>query len=268
MDVLAEEMQTLGHEVCRLSFFGGRKDKRWGRLLGGGFFPDLLEPCCNSLIETEWDVLITLVVKTKGGEGGREGRMCALIFGLRESEMRRDASYKYSKLWLKGQSGLSLHLDTAANFWISQTPRTQHFLQVLPSQLKGSTLFWAPSGLEHSTAMRGHFSIEWMAQSSQAVETEAASGPTACGTHAESLPGFYCRPKFESSLEPEENRSQSLDSFSDQQTSLSIQGLCSPLLDDVLKNISVIYWIFVPVQLPTNIKYRTFLRMEKPREQC
>lgn len=53
MDVVAEEMQTLGDEVCRLSFFGGRKDKRWGRLLGGGFFPDLLEPCCNSLIETE-----------------------------------------------------------------------------------------------------------------------------------------------------------------------------------------------------------------------
>lgn len=98
--------------------------------------------------------------------------------------------------------------------------------------------FRAPSALEHSTAMRGHFSIEWMAQSSQAAETEAE--PTACGTHAESLPGFYCRPKFEASHEQEENRSQSLDSFSEQQTSLSIQGSFSPLLKRVLKPILVI----------------------------
>lgn len=39
---------------------------------GGGVPPDSLEPCCNSLIETEWDVLITPVVKTEGG-GWRQG---------------------------------------------------------------------------------------------------------------------------------------------------------------------------------------------------
>lgn len=39
--------------------FGGRK--------GGGWGADSLEPRPNSLIETEWDVLITPVVKTKGG---------------------------------------------------------------------------------------------------------------------------------------------------------------------------------------------------------
>ncbi|KAF3849209.1 hypothetical protein F7725_015706 [Dissostichus mawsoni] len=41
--------------------------------------------------------------------------------------------------------------------------------------------------------MRGQFSIEWMAQSSQSSGTESsASGPATCGTHSESLPGFYC----------------------------------------------------------------------------
>lgn len=29
MDVVVEEMQTLWDEVCRLSFFGGRKEGRW-----------------------------------------------------------------------------------------------------------------------------------------------------------------------------------------------------------------------------------------------
>ncbi|XP_030291399.1 homeobox protein vent1-like [Sparus aurata] len=65
--------------------------------------------------------------------------------------------------------------------------------------------------------MRGHFSIEWMAQSSQPAGTGAvsASGPTTCGTHSESLPGFYCRPKTAESLpEQEENRSQNLDGLS------------------------------------------------------
>lgn len=71
-----------------------------------------------------------------------------------------------------------------------------------------------------------------MAQSSQTVETEAGSGPTTCGTHAESLPGFYSRPKFESSHELEENRSQSCDSFGEQQTSRNIQGSSSPLWND------------------------------------
>ncbi|XP_073333563.1 ventrally expressed dharma/bozozok antagonist [Pagrus major] len=64
--------------------------------------------------------------------------------------------------------------------------------------------------------MRGHFSIEWMAQSSQPAGTDAvsASGPTTCGTHAESLPGFYCKAKSESLTEQEENRSQNLDGVS------------------------------------------------------
>ncbi|XP_072228083.1 ventrally expressed dharma/bozozok antagonist [Leuresthes tenuis] len=47
--------------------------------------------------------------------------------------------------------------------------------------------------------MRGHFSIEWMAQSSQPAGPESPTvqpaGPMACGTHSESLPGFYCRQK-------------------------------------------------------------------------
>lgn len=47
-------------------------------------------------------ILITPVVKTKGGEGGREGRMCALISGLREFEMRRDVSYKYRQAVIRG----------------------------------------------------------------------------------------------------------------------------------------------------------------------
>ncbi|XP_074546953.1 ventrally expressed dharma/bozozok antagonist [Halichoeres trimaculatus] len=59
--------------------------------------------------------------------------------------------------------------------------------------------------------MRGHFSIEWMAQSSQSAGTEtqgsgSGSGPVTCGTHAESLPGFYCRQRSEVLPEHEENR--------------------------------------------------------------
>ncbi|XP_076614857.1 ventrally expressed dharma/bozozok antagonist [Chaetodon auriga] len=69
--------------------------------------------------------------------------------------------------------------------------------------------------------MRGHFSIEWMAQSSQPAGTDAvsASGPTACGTHSESLPGFYCRQKSENEPEQEEDRRQGLDAFSLNQSS-------------------------------------------------
>nr|XP_057920361.1 ventrally expressed dharma/bozozok antagonist [Doryrhamphus excisus]XP_057920362.1 ventrally expressed dharma/bozozok antagonist [Doryrhamphus excisus]XP_057920363.1 ventrally expressed dharma/bozozok antagonist [Doryrhamphus excisus]XP_057920364.1 ventrally expressed dharma/bozozok antagonist [Doryrhamphus excisus] len=51
--------------------------------------------------------------------------------------------------------------------------------------------------------MWGHFSIEWMAQSSQKAASDAAAGPVACGTDAESLPGFYRRPKSQSGLHQE-----------------------------------------------------------------
>ncbi|KAL3041857.1 hypothetical protein OYC64_019938 [Pagothenia borchgrevinki] len=63
--------------------------------------------------------------------------------------------------------------------------------------------------------MRGQFSIEWMAQSSQSSGTESsASGPAACGTHSESLPGFYCRQKSENGPEQQETRNQGLNSIS------------------------------------------------------
>ncbi|XP_029300191.1 ventrally expressed dharma/bozozok antagonist [Cottoperca gobio] len=64
--------------------------------------------------------------------------------------------------------------------------------------------------------MRGPFSIEWMAQSSQPAgpETALASGPAACGTHSESLPGFYCRQKSENVPGQQETRSQGLNAFS------------------------------------------------------
>ncbi|XP_068609493.1 ventrally expressed dharma/bozozok antagonist [Brachionichthys hirsutus] len=52
--------------------------------------------------------------------------------------------------------------------------------------------------------MKGHFSIEWMAQSSQPGGTEAVS---TCGTHSESLPGFYCRNKNEIVPQQEDKRS-------------------------------------------------------------
>ncbi|XP_041667526.1 ventrally expressed dharma/bozozok antagonist [Cheilinus undulatus] len=53
--------------------------------------------------------------------------------------------------------------------------------------------------------MRGRFSIEWMAQSSQPPQTDrTGSEPTTCGTSAESLPGFYSRQRTE-----EEGRSHS-----------------------------------------------------------
>lgn len=73
-----------------------------------------------------------------------------------------------------------------------------------------------------SAAMRGHFSIEWMAQSSQPAGTDAVSGPAACGTHSESLPGFYCRQKSENL--PEENGNHSLKTFKQHQISQSTQG--------------------------------------------
>lgn len=46
--------QTLWAEVCLLSFFGGRKEEvEVVEEVEGGSSPDSLEPCCNSLIETE-----------------------------------------------------------------------------------------------------------------------------------------------------------------------------------------------------------------------
>lgn len=65
--------------------------------------------------------------------------------------------------------------------------------------------------------MKGHFSIEWMAQSSQPADSEKAPGPATCGTHSESLPGFYSRQqKFE--------EDRGLDVFDQQQTSQSNSG--------------------------------------------
>uniref|UniRef100_A0A669F9A0 Ventrally expressed dharma/bozozok antagonist n=1 Tax=Oreochromis niloticus TaxID=8128 RepID=A0A669F9A0_ORENI len=67
--------------------------------------------------------------------------------------------------------------------------------------------------------MNGHFSIEWMAQSSQQEGSESSnitvSGPTACGTLSESLPGFYCRQKSENipKQEKQEKRKQILSFF-------------------------------------------------------
>ncbi|XP_027880391.1 ventrally expressed dharma/bozozok antagonist [Xiphophorus couchianus] len=52
--------------------------------------------------------------------------------------------------------------------------------------------------------MKGHFSIEWLAQSSKPAGP--ASGPAVWGTHSESLPGFYCKPKPEKIPEPEQQQ--------------------------------------------------------------
>ncbi|XP_028274177.1 ventrally expressed dharma/bozozok antagonist [Parambassis ranga] len=75
--------------------------------------------------------------------------------------------------------------------------------------------------------MRGHFSIEWMAQSSRPAGPDStgssttttttslpASGPAACGTHSESLPGFYCRQKSENVPQEEQQDSRSHEEFS------------------------------------------------------
>ncbi|XP_017287784.1 ventrally expressed dharma/bozozok antagonist [Kryptolebias marmoratus] len=81
--------------------------------------------------------------------------------------------------------------------------------------------------------MRGRFSIEWMAQSSQLAgpetSTSTASGPAAWGTNSEALPGFYCRQKTESLPGPEQEdaKHRGLDAFSQHnlpQTSPSIQA--------------------------------------------
>lgn len=215
-------MQTVWAEVCLLSFyFGGRKEG-WGVEVWRwrGVLPDSLEPASNSLIETEWDVLITPVVKTKGG-GWRDGRMSALISeseGVWCPPINTDQQSWGGLVKLSQDQDQDQHRPPPAlwNFYNTQ----------------GFTL-----SLRYSAAMRGDFSIEWMAQSSQPVGTETASasgpgpgpGPAACGTHSESLPGFYCRQKAENSPEQQESRSQDLDAFSLQhQTSHSNQGTFSP----------------------------------------
>ena len=133
-----------------------------------------------------------------------------------EFEMRRDASYKY-RAAPRGASKESPG---------TRTEQTNSGLHI--TEHKGFTPFWPSKGnhLHPSAAMRGHFSIEWMAQSSQPAGTEAAAGPG--GTHAESLPGFYCRQKPEHLPELEERRSQSLDTFSQHQTSPRNQGEFNP----------------------------------------
>lgn len=129
--------------------------------------------------------------------------MCALISGPREFQIRRDASYKYRQAAQGGQSGLYQQQDRAANLLRILRP------QRIPS-------------FQSSAAMRGHFSIEWMAQSSHPAGPETISGPATCGTHSESLPGFYCRHKPEHMPEQEENRS--LNVFNQHQ--ISNQGKC------------------------------------------
>ncbi|XP_041707595.1 homeobox protein vex1-like [Coregonus clupeaformis] len=68
--------------------------------------------------------------------------------------------------------------------------------------------------------MSGHFSIEWLAQSSHASGstspsppssswTSVAAGPTSTsGTHPESLPGFYCRPRPENQENQTKNQAR------------------------------------------------------------
>uniref|UniRef100_A0A8C7L3X2 Ventrally expressed dharma/bozozok antagonist n=1 Tax=Oncorhynchus kisutch TaxID=8019 RepID=A0A8C7L3X2_ONCKI len=58
--------------------------------------------------------------------------------------------------------------------------------------------------------MRGHFSIEWLAQSSQAL---GSMRPSTSVTQPESLPGFYCRPRPENQ-ENQARRGQRLNPFS------------------------------------------------------
>ncbi|XP_069562635.1 ventrally expressed dharma/bozozok antagonist [Brachyistius frenatus] len=55
--------------------------------------------------------------------------------------------------------------------------------------------------------MRGDFSIEWMAQSSQPAGHLAPGIPT-CATDSESLPGFYCQQRSEHSPQQEQQEQQ------------------------------------------------------------
>lgn len=78
-------------------------------------------------------------------------------------------------------------------------------------------------GYLHRTTMRGHFSIEWLAQSSQALGSMRPSplpsswssvGPNSTSvTQPESLPGLYCRPRPENQ-ENQARRGQRLNPFS------------------------------------------------------
>ncbi|XP_008300202.1 ventrally expressed dharma/bozozok antagonist [Stegastes partitus] len=85
--------------------------------------------------------------------------------------------------------------------------------------------------------MRGRFSIEWMAQSSKpagsGTPTIAASGPAACGTHSESLPGFYHRQKSENVPErqQQQQQGQSCEAFS--QKSVQLQTCSSNQVTEV-----------------------------------
>lgn len=123
-----------------------------------------------------------------------------MISGLKEFELRRDDSYKYRQAGTQQPT----HSSTSA------------------PQRSTSLPAFHPAGLflqdsSHSLTMKGHFSIEWMAQSSRPADSEKAPGPATCGTHSESLPGFYCRQqKFE--------EARGLDVFAQQQTSQSNQG--------------------------------------------
>lgn len=132
--------------------------------------------------------------------------MCALISGLREAEMRWGAP---------PINAATLCSEDSQDFTSSKLLKpvgTQLFF--LPFQIWTNGYF--------PTAMRGHFSIEWMAQSSQSAGTDVLSGPAACGTHSESLPGFYCRQRSENV--PEASRNQSLKTFNQHQISHGNQG--------------------------------------------
>ncbi|XP_068191557.1 ventrally expressed dharma/bozozok antagonist [Antennarius striatus] len=69
--------------------------------------------------------------------------------------------------------------------------------------------------------MKGHFSIEWMAQSSRPVGTETGPEPglSTCGTYSDSLPGFYCRNKNQ--ILPQQDNSKSHEELSVQHQTLS-----------------------------------------------
>lgn len=194
------------HYATRLFFLllllGEGRRKVVAAMTGG--LPDSLEPRCNSLIETEWDVLITPVVKTRGGEARRGGRML---------------------LWSLGWRSLNCGGTTPIN--TGRPGRSSPHTPPTSAQQRATSLTgFNPAGLfhqdsSHSLTMKGHFSIEWMAQSSQTAHSEKDPGPATCGTHSESLPGFYCRQqKFE--------EARGLDLFDQQQTSQGIQGKRSP----------------------------------------
>lgn len=190
------EVEIRCDEVCGLSLWGRKEEEE---VLGS--FPDSLEPCCNSLIETEWDVLITLVVKTEGGRMGGKGG-CAL--------------------WSLGWGSLRWGGGAPINTAKLTSEETQDFTSFSNLLALSFSLLQTWTDGYFPAAMRGRFSIEWMAQSSQSAESDALPGHVACGTHSESLPGFYCRQK--SGKIPEEKRNQGLKTLNQHQSSPSNQG--------------------------------------------